>query len=359
MLYYLLSSLVNLFSVFNIFRYISVRALLASITAFLCTFLLFPLFIRWLKRYGVGENIRKEYKDLYLLQRKKEGTPTMGGVLIIASVVISVICWADIFNQYIWLILSSLLYLGGLGFVDDYIKLIKRRSSGLTPTVKFLAQIVWGVFIGLFLMTNYPPKLHLPFFKHLVFNLGWFYLLWTAFIISAFSNAVNLTDGLDGLAIGCVVIVAFVYAIIGYLCGNVRFSHYLFIPYSPYGGEVGIFCAAIVGAGLGFLWYNCYPAEIFMGDSGSLALGGCLGLSALLLKHEVLLILVGGVFTLEALSVLLQVVYFKTKRKRIFLMSPVHHHFQIKGLAEPKVVVRFWIMGLIFGLLGLLTLKIR
>ena len=361
MLYRLLYSLKDIFFGFNIFRYITVRSLLAASTAFILVLIFTPPFIRWLKECKVGENIRKEYANLYSLQKRKQGIPTMGGVLIVGAITISALCWADIANRYILLILGPTVWLGIMGFIDDYIKFVKQRSLGLTPRFKFIGQVLLGVLLGLFLV--FDPQIertiNFPFFKNLIFNLGYFYLIWAVLVVTASSNAVNLTDGLDGLAIGSVIVVAFVYAVLSYLAGNVKFSSYLFIPYFPAGGELAIFCSAIAGAGLGFLWYNCHPADIFMGDSGSLALGGSLGIAALLIKQELLLILVGGVFVLETLSVLLQVISFKTRGKRLFLMSPLHHHFQLKGISESKVIIRFWIMAIIFAMLGLLSLKIR
>lgn len=361
MLYKLLYSLRDIFFGFNLFRYITVRSLLAAATAFLYTIFFTPLFVKYLKKHKIGENIRKEYKNLYSLQKKKQGTPTMGGVLLLSAVVISVLCWGDISNKYVLLILSSAIWLGVLGFFDDYIKFVKQRSLGLRPKFKLSGQILLALCLGFFLIFDpqIEKTINLPFLKNIAFNLGYFYLIWIAIVIAASANAVNITDGLDGLAIGCVVIVAFVYAIISYITGNIQFSNYLFIPYFHAGGELAIFCCAIAGAGLGFLWYNCHPADIFMGDSGTLFLGGSLGIVALLIKQEVLLILVGGVFVLETLSVLLQVISFKTRGKRIFLMSPLHHHFQLKGFSESKVIIRFWIVAIIFALLGLLSLKIR
>ncbi len=361
MLYRFLYSLKDSFFGFNVFRYISVRALLAAATAFLIVIIFTPLFIKWLKKYKIGENIRRDYEHLYSLQKGKQGVPTMGGLLIAGAVLISVFCWADIYNKYILLSLGVMLWLAGLGFVDDYIKFIKQRSLGLRPRFKFIGQILLGVLVGLFFV--FDPRiektLYLPFFKNIVFNLGCFYLIWTILVITASSNAANLTDGLDGLAIGCLIIVAFVYTVMSYFSGNIKFSGYLFIPYFPAGGELAIFCSAIAGAGLGFLWYNCHPADIFMGDSGALALGGSLGITALLIKQEILLFLVGGVFVIETLSVVLQVASVKIRKKRVFLMSPLHHHFQLKGFTESKVIIRFWIMAIIFALLGLLSLKIR
>jgi len=360
--YHLLYPLRELFFGFNIFRYITFRAAMAAVTAFTLSILLGPFLLRKLSELKVGENIRKEEcPGLYPLHKGKEGTPTMGGILILLSIIGATLLWGDITNRYILLAIFTTVWLGMIGFADDYIKLTKKRSLGLRPRVKFLWQLLLGLIIGI--TVTYDPviggRLDIPFLKDLVVNLGPFYSIFVMLVIVGSSNAVNLTDGLDGLAIGCITIVAVAYSGMSYLTGNIRFSDYLNIIYVPGVGELTIFCASIVGAGLGFLWYNTYPASVFMGDTGALALGGAIGVVAVLIKKELVLLLVGGIFVVEALSVILQVGSYKITKKRIFLIAPVHHHFQLKGWAEPKVTVRFWIIGAVLALLSLATLKIR
>ena len=318
--------------------------------------------IRQLDRLKVGETIRRKHVPaLYPLHAGKEGTPTMGGVLILAAIIISTLLWADVFNRYILLALASILWLGIVGFIDDRIKLSSKSSRGLRAFTKLTGQAIFGLFVGIYLLYGLRVEgiLEIPFFKNLLVNLGYFYIFYVALVIVASSNAVNITDGLDGLAIGCVVMAALAYSIMSYVTGHIDFSDYLKIFYIPGSGELAIFCAAIAGAGLGFLWFNCYPASIFMGDTGALALGGAIGTVAILIKKELLLVLVGGVFVIEALSVILQVASFKTRGKRIFKMAPLHHHFQLKGWPESKVIVRFWIIAGIFAILSLATLKLR
>ena len=286
----------------------------------------------------------------------------MGGILILLSIVFSVFLWADLRNQYTLLGLLVMLWLGALGFIDDYIKIFKRRSKGLGIIGKFIPQAVIGLVIGYFAY-NQPelgPRLDVPFLKNMILDLGQFYILFVMFVIIGSSNAVNLTDGLDGLAIGCTIMVALVYSILSYVCGHALISKYLFIPFVPGSGELTIFCAAIVGAGLGFLWFNCFPASVFMGDIGSLSLGGVIGAIAVFIKKELLLVIVGGIFVVEALSVILQVGSFRLRKgKRIFKVAPLHHHFQVLGWPESKVIVRFWIVGIILAVFTLATLKIR
>lgn len=362
MFYHLLYPLRELFFGFNIFRYITFRAAMAAVTAFALSMLLGPALIRKLSELKVGENIRKnECPGLYPLHKGKEGTPTMGGILILLSIIGSTLLWGDLSNQYVMLVIFATAWLGIIGFADDYIKLVKKRSMGLNPRMKFLWQLLLGLIIGV--TVSYDPiiggRLDVPFFKELVVNLGIFYSIFAALVIVGSSNAVNLTDGLDGLAIGCIIMVALAYSGMSYLTGHIRFSNYLNILHVPGVGELTVFCASIVGAGLGFLWYNTYPASVFMGDTGALALGGAIGVVAVLIKKELVLLLVGGIFVAEAVSVILQVGSYKLRRKRIFLIAPVHHHFQLKGWAEPKVTVRFWIIGAVLALLSLATLKIR
>lgn len=362
MLYYLLYPLHELIPIFNLFRYITFRASMAALTAFGVSLIFGPAIIRLIKRFEIGENVRKEdSQKLYELHSIKQGTPTMGGILILLAVFSSVLLWADIFNQYIIIVLFSTLWLGITGFIDDYLKQIKKKSKGLTATAKFASQIILGLILGIIFVSNpeHSTKLDVPFLKDISLELGVFYILFVILVITASSNAVNLTDGLDGLAIGCIIMAALAFGVLCYVSGNIKFSNYLLIPYIKNSGELTVFCASILGAGLGFLWFNCYPASIFMGDVGSLALGGALGTVALLIKKELLLVIVGGIFVLEALSVILQVFSFRLTKKRIFKIAPLHHHFQFMNWPENKVIVRFWIVAALFALLTLVTLKIR
>jgi phospho-N-acetylmuramoyl-pentapeptide-transferase len=362
MLYYLLYPLHELISFFNIFRYITVRAGLATVTAFVFSLLFAPVLIRQLKRFKVGEHIRKEESaKLHELHRNKQDTPTMGGLLILGAIFISTMLWAEILNKYVLIALASTLWLGVTGFIDDYLKQMRKKSKGLTATTKLTSQIVLGLILGivLFLDPQHSIRLELPFLKDVSLNLDGLYILFVILVIAGSSNAVNLTDGLDGLAIGIVVMVAFTFCVLSYVTGNVKFSNYLLVPYLSGAGELTVFCASILGAGLGFLWFNCHPASIFMGDVGSLALGGALGTVALLIKKELLLIIVGGIFVLEALSVILQVGCFRIFKKRIFKIAPLHHHFQFLNWPENQVIVRFWIIAGLLALLTLVTLKIR
>jgi len=362
MLYHLLYPLRDFFSGFNIFRYITFRAAAASITAFMISLIVGPLVIKLLARFNIGETIRREHVEgIYSMHKHKGGTPTMGGIFILASIIISVLLWADLTNRYILLVICSTLWLGLVGFLDDYIKLTNKNRRGLSAATKFAGQILLGVAVGVVLLfdNNISTKLDIPFLKNVVFDLGAFYILFTILVIVGSSNAVNLTDGLDGLAVGCVSIVALTYAAMTYLVGNMQFANYLFIDYIPGAGELAIFCAAMVGAGMGFLWFNSYPASVFMGDVGALALGGSIGVVAVCIRKELLLLMVGGVFAVEAISVLLQVSSYKLRRKRIFLMAPLHHHLQMKGWNESKIVVRLWIIACILALFSLATLKLR
>ncbi|MCP4649239.1 MAG: phospho-N-acetylmuramoyl-pentapeptide-transferase [PVC group bacterium] len=363
MFYHWLYPLREIFFGFNVFKYITFRAAGASVTAFLISALIGKYVIRILKTLNIGESVRKgkACASLYEHHKEKEGTPTMGGVLILCAIFLSVLLWADLSNKYIWITMAAALWLGIVGFIDDYIKLTRKDSRGLTAAVKLCGQLVLGIVIG-FILYNDPnvgDRLDIPFFKNLIINLGFVYVFFTAFVIVGTSNAVNLTDGLDGLAIGCVSIVALTYAGFSYVSGHYNFSEYLHIMYIPQAGELTVFCSAIFGAGLGFLWYNCHPADVFMGDTGALALGGAIGTIALLIKKEVLLLLVGGIFVVEAISVIIQVVSFKLRGKRVFLMAPLHHHFQLKGWAESKIIFRFWIIAIILAFISLLTLKLR
>ena len=335
---------------------------MATMTAFIISLAFAPLIIKILIRLKIGENIRKEESPkLYDLHSKKQDTPTMGGILILLAILFSTFLWADIFNIHIILVLFSTIWLGIAGFVDDYLKHIRKKSKGLTATAKFTSQIILGLILGtiLFINPQNSTRLDIPFLKDVSLDLGIFYILFVILIITGSSNAVNLTDGLDGLAVGIVIMVALTFSVLSYVSGNIKFSNYLLIPYIAGSSELTVFCASILGAGLGFLWFNCYPASIFMGDVGSLALGGALGTVGLLIKKELLLVIVGGIFVLEALSVILQVASFRLTRKRIFKIAPLHHHFQFLGWPESKVIVRFWIIASLLALLTLVTLKIR
>ncbi len=362
MLYYFLYPLHDVISFFNIFRYITFRAIMATVTAFLISIIFGPAVIKLITRLSIGQNIRKEEsRELYQHHKDKQGTPTMGGVLIILAVCISTIFWAELSNRYILLVLFGTLWLGVTGFMDDYLKHIRKCSKGLTAMAKFTSQIMLGLILGgiLYFGPGANTGLDIPFLKDVTVQLGVFYILFVILVVAGSSNAVNLTDGLDGLAIGSVVFAAIPFAVLCYVSGHIKFSGYLLVPYIEGSGELAVFCASIIGAGLGFLWFNCYPASVFMGDVGSLALGGALGITALLIKKELLLVIVGGIFVVEAISVIIQVGYFKLTKKRIFRCAPLHHHFQFLGWSENKVIVRFWIVGVILALLTLVTLKIR
>ncbi len=362
-MFYYLSSLSDLFFGFNIFRYITFRSGMAAVTTFLLCIIFGPVFIKKLRQFKIQEIAKREdCPDLDKFMHSKQGTPTMGGVFIVGSVLISVFLWADLSNPYILLTSFTCLWLAILGGIDDYEKLTARgKHRGMTARKKFLWQGMLGLLIGSFVYfsPDTTTKLDVPFLKNIGIDLGIFYVPLVVLIIVGTSNAVNLTDGLDGLAIGCVLIVTLTLGVLSYLTGHLFFSHYLFLVHVPGAGELTVFCAALLGASLGFLWFNCYPASIFMGDVGSLALGGSLGVVAVLIKKELLLILLGGVFVVEALSVILQVISFKTTGKRIFKMSPFHHHLQMSGWNESKIIIRFWIAAIILALLTLTTLKIR
>ncbi|MFZ1748149.1 phospho-N-acetylmuramoyl-pentapeptide-transferase [Nitrospira sp. T9] len=358
MLYLWLYPLHTEFAIFNVFRYLSFRIIYAAVTAFLIVFFLAPPMIKKLQTLKLGQKIRTDGPQSHL---GKSGTPTMGGLLIIFSVLLSTVLWADISNFYVWLVLLSLVGFGMIGFVDDYIKILRGQSKGLTATQKIVGQLGVALGIGLFfyLSPGYSTELSVPFFKNFTPDLGVFYIPFAVLVIVGCSNAVNLTDGLDGLAVGPVIISAMAYSVVAWAVGNKLVSGYLLVPHIEGAGELAILTASIVGAGLGFLWFNTYPASVFMGDVGSLPLGAALGTVAVVCKHELLLILVGGVFVMEAVSVIFQVASFKSRGKRIFLMAPLHHHFELKGWEEPKVVVRLWIIAIILGLLSISTLKLR
>ena len=360
MLYHLLYPLRTTFSGFNVFRYLTFRTAGAVITALVVSFLLGPWIIRRLRALKVGQQVRNDGPQTHLT---KQGTPTMGGLLIIAAIILSVVLWSDLTNKYVWVVLFATLAFGGIGLWDDYLKVVKKRSTGLRAVEKFGLQIAASLVIGVFLyfFSGDAAAAHLtvPFMKRFILDLGWFYIPFTAVVIVGSSNAVNLTDGLDGLAAGLVGIAATANAIIVYIGGNRIISDYLNIQYIPGSGELAVFCGALLGASLGFLWYNAHPAEVFMGDVGSLSLGGALGTLAVVTKHELILVVTGGIFVAEAVSVMLQVASYKMTGKRIFKMAPIHHHFEQIGWPESKVIIRFWIVGIILALMSLGSLKLR
>jgi len=364
---YYLHRLSDQFIGFNVFFYVTFRAVAAAVTAFLVTLIFGNFVIRRLIALKLGQPIRAaaEVHRLAELHGGKQGTPTMGGVLVIGAVFVSSLIWARLDNRFVWLVLFSMIYLGALGFADDYLKITKKKSDGISGRFKLifqiaLAGIITGVFLSSPLLEVQARSLYVPFFKApVIVNMSWFTFVFFALVIVGSSNAVNLTDGLDGLAIGCTITVAFGYALLSYAAGNFRIAEYLQVPFYPFAGELTIVCSALVGAGLGFLWFNCHPAKVFMGDTGSLAIGGTIGVVAICCKQELLLIVVGGMFVIEAVSVILQVMSFKLTGRRIFVMSPLHHHFELTGWKENTVIVRFWILSIIFVLLGLATLKLR
>ncbi len=361
MLYLLLYPLKDLFGPFRLFGYITFRAAYATIFAILIVLVFGKWFTDFLKKKSITQKIRDEVPRNHL---KKEGTPSMGEVLILVALLISTLLFADLENSNIIILIIATCYFGCLGFVDDYIKIFRNKPRGLSIKAKLIFQSLFGIALGLYLYfygpEDYATKTNLMFFKNYVIDFRILYPLFVLFVTVGACNGVNLTDGLDGLAIGLLGISALAYAALSYASGHSGISHYLNIIFVKNGGEVTVFCMALVGAGLGFLWFNAYPAQIFMGDTGSLSLGAIIGTVAILIKHEFLLILIGGVFVIEVVSVILQVIYFRrTKGRRLFLMAPLHHHFELKGLAEPKIVVRFWIIGLILLMVALSTLKIR
>ncbi len=361
MLYNLFAPFAEDFIVFNLFRYLTFRTGAAILTSLVICFMIAPGMIRWLKaKQAEGQPIRLDGPETHF---KKAGTPTMGGLMILISVAVSTLLWADLSNLFIWYALLVMVGFGAIGFVDDYLKLTKKNTKGLPGKLKILIQILIGAVATIGIMHSLPDAMAnhvaIPFFKDFFVNLSWFFIPWALVVMIGASNAVNLTDGLDGLAIVPVAIVAACFGLISYLVGNAVFANYLQIPFIPGTGELAILCGALVGASMGFLWFNTPPAMVFMGDTGSLAMGGLLGAIAVITKHELVLVIIGGLFVLETVSVIVQVASFKLTGKRVFRMAPLHHHFEKKGWSEPTVVIRFWIIAMILALIGLSTLKLR
>lgn len=360
MLVWLSQWLSDYYSGFGVFNYLTLRAILAALTALGISLLLGPLLISKLHMHQVGQAIREDGPQSHL---SKAGTPTMGGALILLAVFLSSLLWGKLDNVYLWITIGVTFVFACVGWVDDYRKVIEKNSRGLPAKWKYFWQSIAAIAAAVVLYrladTDIATNFYLPFFKDPIFNLGWLFIPFVYFVVVGSSNAVNLTDGLDGLAIVPSVMVASALGLIAYLTGHAQFSDYLLIPYVPGAGELFIFCMAMAGAGLGFLWFNTYPAMVFMGDVGALAIGAALGIVAVIVRHEVLLFVMGGIFVLETVSVILQVASFKLTGKRIFRMAPIHHHYELKGWPEPRVIVRFWIISLILVLIGLATLKLR
>ena len=362
MLFHILYPMADQFPVLNVFRYLTFRTGGAVITALIVGFMFGPALISLLKsRQSTGQPIRTDGPEGHLLTKK--GTPTMGGFLILLALSLATLLWADLSNRYIWVALGVTISFGLIGFLDDYLKITRQDSSGLSGKLKLLMQVIIALVVALVITDQLPPALAtflaVPFLKNVLLNLGWFFIIFAVLVVVGTSNAVNLTDGLDGLAIVPVMIAAGVFALIAYLVGNSVFSNYLQIHHVPGAGELAVFLGALVGGGLGFLWFNAPPAKIFMGDTGSLSLGAALGATSVITKHELVLAIVGGLFVLEAISVIVQVISFKLTGKRVFAMAPLHHHFEKKGWAESTIVIRFWIIASILALIGLSTLKLR
>jgi phospho-N-acetylmuramoyl-pentapeptide-transferase len=361
MLYELLYPLRDEFFAFNVFRYITFRSAYSALTAFLLALALGPWFIAKLREKGVVKRVREEGPESH---QGKTGTPTMGGLLLIVAISVPTLLWADLGNSEVRIALFATIWLGALGFLDDYLQVVRQRPKGLVGRAKLAGQITLGLLASIAILYSLDRGANatattLPFFKERILDLGWLYVPFVVLVLTGTSNAVNLTDGLDGLAIGTVVFAAVAFALLAYVSGHSKIAEYLQILYVPGAGELTVFCAAVFGASLGFLWYNSHPAEIFMGDTGSLALGGALGIVAILIKMELILVIVGGLFVVEALSVILQVGSYRLRGKRIFRMAPIHHHFELLGWPESKVVVRFWIVAGLLALLSLSTLKLR
>ncbi len=361
MFYHLLYPLKEYISVFNVFRYITFRTAYATITSLLICFILGPMIIRYLKRKNILNGVRSDTPGTHLA---KQGTPTMGGILILLATIVPTLLWANLTNKYILICLLSTAWLGLMGFIDDYLRVVKRQPTGLVGRYKIAGQALLGLVVGTILVAfpddpSIATKITVPFFKNVFPELGIFYIPFVILVITGSSNAVNLADGLDGLAIGMVAFAAAAFAGLSYVTGHAKFSSYLNILYLRQAGELTIFCGSLVGASLGFLWFNAHPAEVFMGDTGSLALGGALGTIAILIKKEILLVIVGGIFVIEALSVIIQVLSYRLLGKRVFKMAPLHHHFELLNWPESKLVVRFWILSALLALVTLSTLKLR
>ncbi len=358
MLYHLLYPLGADLILFNVFKYITFRTIMATLTALMISFLLGKPLIDYLRAFQIGQMIREDGPKSHL---EKSGTPTMGGLLIIFALLFSILLWARLDIKYFWIVFGVTVVYAAIGFIDDYLKIVRKNHRGLAGKRKLALQLLVGAFVGYLLWADpgFKTTLAVPFFKNVLPDLGIWYIPFVAIVIAGSSNAVNLTDGLDGLAIGAVMISTATFLLFAYVAGHLKLADYLQIPYVAGAGELSVVCGAVLGAGMGFLWYNAYPAEIFMGDVGSLSLGGMLGTIAVVTKNEILLAIVGGIFVLEAVSVILQVAYFKMTRRRIFKMAPIHHHFELSGWAEPKVIVRFWIISVVFALMALSTLKLR
>lgn len=360
MLYHLLFPFHQTYIIFNVFRYVTFRTAGAILTALVISLLLGPVLIRKLREWQIGQSIREDGPETHL---KKAGTPTMGGLLILASIFISTLLWANLTNRFVWLALFCAAWMGALGFADDRLKVIGKSSKGLSVRTKIIWQMIPSLLVGIFLYLNpvdtFTTRLAIPFFKRWMPDLGWGYIIFVALVIVGSTNAVNLTDGLDGLAIGPILMASAAYTVLAYVAGHATISRYLQVIFVKGSSELTVFGGAIVGASLGFLWYNAYPAQLFMGDTGSLALGAALATLAVLVKNELLLLIVGGVFVAEAISVILQVFSYRATGRRVFRMAPIHHHYELNGMAEPKIIVRFWIISFILALLSLTTLKLR
>jgi phospho-N-acetylmuramoyl-pentapeptide-transferase len=360
MLLYLTQYLTRLYSGFNVFNYLTMRAILGAITALLISFIVGPRMIRAFTEKQIGQQVRSDGPQSHL---SKKGTPTMGGALILIAISAGTLLWADLNNRFVWIVIGTTLAFGLIGFWDDYLKLVVGNSRGLIARYKYFWQTVAGLgcAVALYMTAKVPAEaeLFVPVFKHVAIPLGAGFIALTYFVVVGTSNAVNLTDGLDGLAIMPASMVGGALGIFSWASGNAVFANYLGIPHIPGSGEIAVFCSSLVGAGLGFLWFNTYPAQVFMGDVGALALGAALGVVAVIVRQEIVLFIMGGVFVMETVSVMLQVASFKLRGKRIFKMAPIHHHFELKGWAEPKVIVRFWIITFILVLVGLATLKVR
>ena len=346
--------------ILGVFEYVTLRVVLAALTSLMISLLLGPKMISWLVKMQLGQIVRPNGPESHL---SKNGTPTMGGILILIAIIITSLLWNDLSNKYVWLVILTIITFGSIGWVDDYKKLILKDHHGLSGKLKYFWQSVFGIMIAviLFIIVKTPieTSLILPFFKHAVLQLGGWYILLSYFVIVGTSNAVNLTDGLDGLAIMPIILISIALGIFAYIGSNIYFANYLILPYIPGIEEIAVICAAIIGAGLGFLWFNAYPAQVFMGDVGSLALGATLGVISIIVRQELLLFFMGGIFVVETLSVMIQVVNYKLTGKRFFKMAPLHHHFELSGWPEPRVIVRFWIVTAILVLCGLATIKLR